>query len=389
MTDGWISEPLSEIADILMGQSPPSSTYNREGNGLPFFQGKAEFGEMYPTVVKYCSKPLRVAEPNDILMTVRAPVGPVNLSPSKCCIGRGLCAIRGKKHKIDQVYLFYYLRLIESKLSALGQGSTFAAIGRRDLEGIEVPHPTALDLQRRIASILQKAHTLRGKRDQANQLTNKIIQSVLLKMFGDPAENPNDWPVRKLEELTERITKGESPKWQGFDYVTDGPLFVRSEDINWGFLDLTRAARIPKEFHRKLERSQLRAKDVLINITGVSIGRAAEVPGNIGEANVSQNVAVITPSEGLDSTYLVHFLTCNSVQDMIERDKRGVARDAISLGDLRRLAVLCPPRNLQAKFASIVRKLQRMIDSQLQSTQEINELFHSLMQKAFRGELVS
>src|SRR5690242_4777439 len=99
-----------------MGQSPPSSTYNNDGKGLPFFQGKAEFGDIYPTAVKYCSKPARIAAPNDILMTVRAPVGPVNLSPSECCIGRGLVAIRGKKSKIDQMYLFYFLRSIESRL---------------------------------------------------------------------------------------------------------------------------------------------------------------------------------------------------------------------------------------------------------------------------------
>src|SRR5213594_2561165 len=104
MKDGWVREPLRDVADIIMGQSPPSWTYNQEKNGLPFFQGKAEFGEIYPTVKKYCSKPARVAKRNDILMTVRAPVGPVNLSPSECCIGRGLAAIRGKESKIDQIY---------------------------------------------------------------------------------------------------------------------------------------------------------------------------------------------------------------------------------------------------------------------------------------------
>ena len=95
MKRGWILEPLAAIAHVAMGQSPPSTTYNMTGEGLPFLQGKFEFGEVYPTPVRFCSKPLRVAEQDDILVSVRAPVGPVNLSPAKCCIGRGLAAVRG------------------------------------------------------------------------------------------------------------------------------------------------------------------------------------------------------------------------------------------------------------------------------------------------------
>src|SRR5688572_27321929 len=90
---GWVSARLSEIAGIVMGQSPPSSTYNTRSEGLPFFQGKAEFGDLYPEARVWCSAPSKVAEKNDILLSVRAPVGPTNLAPAKSCIGRGLSAI--------------------------------------------------------------------------------------------------------------------------------------------------------------------------------------------------------------------------------------------------------------------------------------------------------
>lgn len=87
-------EVLSDVAKIIMGQSPPSSTYNSTGKGLPFFQGKTDFGEMYPTPRVYCTEPNRIAEPGDILITVRAPVGPTNINFVQSCIGRGLAAIR-------------------------------------------------------------------------------------------------------------------------------------------------------------------------------------------------------------------------------------------------------------------------------------------------------
>lgn len=91
---GWAKTNLTKIAEIIMGQSPPSSTYNSSGIGLPFFQGKADFGRLYPVARKYCSEPKKNALPGDILISVRAPVGPTNLCQEKSCIGRGLAALR-------------------------------------------------------------------------------------------------------------------------------------------------------------------------------------------------------------------------------------------------------------------------------------------------------
>ena len=90
----WRSSRLEDVCEIILGQSPPGDTYNTVGNGLPFFQGKTEFGEYYPTPRKWCSTPTKIAEAEDVLISVRAPVGPTNLCPTRACIGRGLAAIR-------------------------------------------------------------------------------------------------------------------------------------------------------------------------------------------------------------------------------------------------------------------------------------------------------
>ncbi len=129
---------LSDACEIILGQSPESITYNTDRRGLPFFQGKTEFGDRYPTVAKWCSKPKKVAQKNDILISVRAPVGPTNLAPSKCCIGRGLAAIRPFKD-IEYLYIFYYLRNIEHELAEMGTGTTFKAISGQDLRSITIP----------------------------------------------------------------------------------------------------------------------------------------------------------------------------------------------------------------------------------------------------------
>ena len=135
---GWITTLLKEISEINMGQSPPSATYNNIGNGLPFFQGKAEFSELHPVVEKWCSQPNKIAEPNDILLSVRAPVGTTNIANQRCCIGRGLAAIR---YTPSNKFLFYYLRLIEKKMDEKGTGTTFKAISGEVLRSISINIP--------------------------------------------------------------------------------------------------------------------------------------------------------------------------------------------------------------------------------------------------------
>ena len=150
LPDSWAWTSLSDVSELIFGQSPPSSTYNSEQRGLPFFQGKAEFGTVHPKVVKYCTAATRTAEVGDILMSIRAPVGPTNVADRRCGVGRGLAAIRARG-EIDPSFLRYFLNRTEANLAAQGTGTTFSAITKRVL----VSHPVAiapLKEQRRISS---------------------------------------------------------------------------------------------------------------------------------------------------------------------------------------------------------------------------------------------
>ncbi len=139
MFDDCDRVPLTEMADITMGQSPDSSTYNDEGIGVPFFQGKTEFTDTFVKVNKYCSEPKKMAKEMDILMSVRAPVGSVNLTDQACCIGRGLAAITPKKGIADVWFLFNALKTMERQIAGMGVGSTFTAISKEDMKKIKIP----------------------------------------------------------------------------------------------------------------------------------------------------------------------------------------------------------------------------------------------------------
>jgi len=143
---------LGEISEIISGQSPPSSTYRKEPVGLPFFQGKADFGAKSPTVRVYCVAPKKIAFPGDILISVRAPVGPTNVADVKCSIGRGLAAIRCRE-EADRGFVLSFLKLYEKEISQMGMGSTFGAINRDHLFNLEIPLPSLAE-QRRIVAVL-------------------------------------------------------------------------------------------------------------------------------------------------------------------------------------------------------------------------------------------
>ena len=148
---------LCDVAHITMGSSPDSEYYNENGEGLPFYQGKTEFGDMYikPAVI-FCTEPVREADVNDILMSVRAPVGAVNIAQEHCCIGRGLAAIRTKSEKMTPLFLYYALKIKEDNIAALGTGSTFKAINKDVVYSIQIPAST-MDEQQKFVAIAQQA----------------------------------------------------------------------------------------------------------------------------------------------------------------------------------------------------------------------------------------
>ena len=137
--EGWEKERLGGIAGITMGQSPKSIHYNRDGKGLPFHQGVTNFDVRFPIHDVYCTEQNRIAEPGDILFSVRAPVGRINISTDKIAIGRGIAAIRSQRR--HQSLLFYALKSHFLKEDMMGSGAIFAAIKKKDLHGVALLQP--------------------------------------------------------------------------------------------------------------------------------------------------------------------------------------------------------------------------------------------------------
>ena len=179
----WPTVALGEVCETISGQSPDSKHYNSDGEGLPFYQGKSEFCSRYVgDPVKWTTHPLKIAKKHDILMSVRAPVGPVNFSTQEVCIGRGLAAIRGNSSSLVQEFLFYLLKGKESEITGTA-GSTFASISRKEIQSLKIPLPP-LDVQEKIVAEIEKERALVETSHETIACFKKKIAVVIDDVWG-------------------------------------------------------------------------------------------------------------------------------------------------------------------------------------------------------------
>lgn len=380
LPEGGEWKKLGELANLVMGQSPPSDTYNDKSEGLPFFQGKAEFGIRFPEVRKYCSKPVRIAEKDDILMSVRAPVGSLNIANQKCCIGRGLCAIR-ISNKVDTLFLYHFLKSIEKEISAKGEGSTFTAINRKDIERIEIPLPP-LPVQKRIVAILERAESLKQKREEANDDTNTIIQSLFYEMFGDQHLNEKHLKIKTIENSC-KVQSGGTPSRKVKEYWDNGIIPWVGSTVCKNSLVLSSEQFITEEGLKNSAAKWFEADTVLVALVGATIGKTGLLKIR---ATTNQNIAGISPldADELNSIYLFYALQQLYPQFL------ALSNDSFKMANLsfiKSLEIVIPPVSLQNRFASLVEKIESLKQKQSESTSDINILFDALMQKAFDGGL--
>ena len=190
--------PLTEYCTLNMGQSPDSKTYNTQGNGLPFYQGNADFGETHPITRVWCSAPVKVAEEGDILISVRAPIGAMNMAVERCCIGRGLAALTPIRNKCSKQFLYYALQSKVDSLIAQGTGSTFKAISKKVLEATRIPAYSTIEQEQIAKSIGHVDSTIAARRKQL-ALLDQLVKSRFIELFGDPVLNQHGWRKVALE----------------------------------------------------------------------------------------------------------------------------------------------------------------------------------------------
>ncbi|ADE56591.1 MULTISPECIES: restriction endonuclease subunit S [Aminobacterium] len=218
----WREVKLGEIVDIEMGQSPKSEFYNTEGLGVPFLQGNKTFGMIYPKFDVFCTNVKKIAIQNDILMSVRAPVGDLNIAQEKICIGRGICAMRMKNR--NNLYLFYLLKHNVKNLKKTESGTVFGGVNKKDIMGLSVMWTPNLQEQKTIAATLSCLDDKIELNNRINKTLEEMAQAIFKSWFVDfePFQNgefidselgkiPKGWRVGTLDEIIELFDSKRIP----------------------------------------------------------------------------------------------------------------------------------------------------------------------------------
>ncbi len=446
----WQAVTLAEICEVIQGQSPPGETYNDRGEGLPFFQGKAEFGPISPTVVKWCSVPTKIAEPNDVLISIRAPVGPTNLCPVRACIGRGLAAIR-PLGGVPSRYVLYALRSSEPGLVSKATGSTFAAISGTDLRLHPLPlaplpeqHrivaeiekqftrldaavaalkriqanlkryrasvlkaacegrlvPTEAELARRegrdyetgaqlLARILMERRTAWGK--QATNGRKKKYVEPQGPDASDLAELPEGWIWASVEQLgIVQLGRQRSPKNRSKDHPVQ---YLRAANVTENGLDLSDL--YDMEFSPdEQQRYRLRNGDLVLSEASGSadqVGKPAVWRDQLSNCCFQNTVIRLRPVLDISDYLLVCFLSYYT-RGVFARAAGGVGINHLSAERFSRVSVPLPPIEEQHR---IVVETQRClsISAELGSgldagLKRAERLRQAILKRAFEGKLV-
>lgn len=383
---------LATVTETIMGQAPSSHDCNKDGTGTPFVKA-GEFGLSRPVIKEWTTNPLKFAKYDDVLLcVVGATCGKINKGFDGA-IGRSVAAVRAKPEFIDKDYLYYFLQTWSLRLRAMSQGAAQTVITRDMIGNLEIYLPP-LEEQRRIASILDQADELRQKRQQAIEKLDQLLQATFIDMFGDPVSNPKGWEVKKLSELSIKIHSGNTPKGGSENYVDQGIIFLRSQNVWKNKVILDDVAYIDAETHSKMMKSSVKHEDLLMTKTGrintenSSLGRAAIYLGEDDSANINGHVYLIRIKDGFNKYFILRILTLPDYYEYIRSVcVGGIDKRQLNKEHIENFPIIQPPMELQNKFSNIVQVIESQKPKLLEQLDLAENLFKKLQQKAFNGTL--
>jgi type I restriction enzyme S subunit len=380
----WEMSQLKDIATLITKGTTPT-TYHRPyvDDGVPFLRaedvegGEVQLSSASRKIDFETHELLRRSklQAGDVLVTIAGAIGRSALVPDTvdaANINQAVALVRVRKDVALPEFISRQIEsnFVQSQLGTMQRGVAQKNLNLEQIGDLYVTLPP-IETQRTIVSTLQRANRLRDLREQANQLTNKIIQSVFLKMFGDPNNNGSlGYPTTPLDDLVENLDSKRVPlnEEQRSKRRGDVPYYGAS-----GLVD-------------RIDDSLFDEPLLLVAEDGENLrSRNLPIAYSIFGKSWVNNHAHVLRCVKINQRFVEFWFNLLDISPYLG----GSTRPKLNKTILMVMEVPVPPQNLQIKFAETVNKIEAMRCRQLQSTQEINQLFHSLMQKAFTGQLVA
>jgi len=389
---------------VIMGQSPLSDECNSEGKGLPFLQGNAEFGELFPTPKLYCETANKSAEINDVLLSVRAPVGAINISNQKVGIGRGLCAVRPIKS--NSKFIYYWLLKSVEELDSISTGSTFKAVNLDDVKSLNFPIIGNSE-QTAIANYLDQKTTqiddLIAKKERLIQLLEEertaIINKAVTKGL-DPTvpmkdsgiewlgEIPAHWEIKKLKQIFNSskgltITK-ENLESEGIPCVNYGEIhskFGFEVDIDKHQLKCVNPSYLESDYKSLIQTGDFVFADTSEDVSGA--GNFTYLKSN-HEIFAGYHTIILRALVDIESRYFAYQFDSIPYRTQIRQSVKGIKVFSITQGILKNTSLWVPPIDEQKQIIEFLDiETNRIVSLKNSAIKEIELL------KEFKTALIS
>ena len=346
---------LKDVCNINMGQSPDSDSYNDNEDGIPFFQGNADFGEKYPTTRKWCNAPTKIAHAEDILISVRAPIGALNYAKEECCIGRGLAAITPNQDKVSSGFIYWLLKGKHKELNLQGTGSTFKAISRKVLEEIKVPD-IELKKQTELAGSLEKVYSVIQLRKQQLEELDILIKARFVEMFGDPVSNPFNYDKVRLSQIADIKIGPFGSLLHKEDYIENGHPLVNPSHIVDSKISVDNKLTISNEKYEELGAYKLQIGDVVMGRRG-EMGRCAVVLEDgllCGTGSI-----LIRPTQNVTADFIQKIISFPSFKKTIEDMAVGQTMPNLNVPIVSNFEIIHPPVEVQKSYYDFVTQVDK------------------------------
>ena len=380
----WTVAPLKHLVNITMGQSPDSADVSDDGE-IPFMQGNADFGTQYPSPHLYCDNAKKMCDAGDILLSVRAPVGALNLADRTYGIGRGLCAIQARDLHRD--FLYFALMTLGGAFDYLSNGSTFDAITTSDLKNIQISVPPR-DEQTKISETLQEKFSEIGNAiNEMRRLIDKLAlykQSLITETVTKglhPEAARKDSGVSWIGEiprtsivvpLTKKIAQIVDYRGKTPEKVNDGIFLVTAKNIKDGIIDyaLSQEYIRPEDYDTVMSRGKPKIGDVLFT-TEAPLGEVANVDRE--DIALAQRVIKFTPTEEANPYYLKYWMMHQGFQQFLQSLSTGSTAAGIKASKLFMLKMVLHPLDEQRKIVSFLDAKCAAIDADIARRRKLIE----------------
>lgn len=375
----WPMVRLGDVCHIEMGQAPKSEFTNERGEGVPLIAGAGDFTSTGLSAKKYTSRPTKTAEPGDLVLSIRATIGPFRTTDAQCVLGRGVAGLRAK-NGLDAKFLPHLLTFLTPALQKKGKGATFLQVSKRDISELEFRLPP-LDEQRRIAAILDQVDSALVRIDQSLAGLLQLKQELFTASF--------------LEDQRESITVGEyleSTQYGTSDKANEnvGIPVLRMGNVSYnGEIELSDLKYVELDIKDR-EKYSLKAGDLLFNRTNSKdlVGKTAVVPALPEEYTYAGYLIRCRVNDKAVPEYISGYLNSVLGKKILRNTAKAIVGMAnINANELKRLPIPKASLDEQQEFASSTSRIEDVESQMKRQKKLLQELQESLSARAFQGGL--